>query len=94
MVKKRTIANVSVLLAEVRRPDLPALRGHFSAATNESSSRLVLHRCELPDIQGEVRCGTYEVFEDRSAKSGRTIKLKIVVLKAVGASRRLMPSSL
>src|SRR5262249_45706916 len=34
-------------------------------------------------MEGDVRCGTYEVFENRAAKSGRTIKLKIVVLKAL-----------
>ncbi|HEX3093011.1 MAG TPA: alpha/beta hydrolase, partial [Candidatus Angelobacter sp.] len=39
----------------------------------------------MPGIKGDVRCGTYEVFEDRSANSGRTIKLKIVVLKSLGS---------
>jgi pimeloyl-ACP methyl ester carboxylesterase len=57
---------------------------HFSAAASVTSPRLSLDHCELPGVKGDVRCGTYEVFEDRAAKSGRTIKLKIVVLKALG----------
>jgi pimeloyl-ACP methyl ester carboxylesterase len=55
---------------------------HFSAAASSSPSRLSLQSCRLQGIQGDARCGTYEVFEDRAAKSGRTIKLKIVVLKS------------
>jgi pimeloyl-ACP methyl ester carboxylesterase len=46
--------------------------------------RLSLQPCSLPGIDGDVRCGTYEVFEDRRANSGRTIKLRVVVLKALG----------
>ena len=52
------------------------------ASPNEGS-RLSLEPCKLPGFAGEARCGTYEVFEDRAAKSGRTIKLKIIVLKAL-----------
>ena len=50
------------------------------------ASRLSLEPCTLPRVDGEARCGTYEVFEDRAAKSGRTIKLKIVVLKALNSA--------
>lgn len=52
----------------------------------KTGSRLSLEPCSLPGLTGESRCGTYEVFEDRAANSGRTIKLKIVVLKALGKS--------
>lgn len=48
-----------------------------------ASSRLVLQPCTPEGVAGEARCGTYEVFEDRAARSGRTIKLHIVVLKAL-----------
>lgn len=85
VVKKWTIATVGVLLAGTYLGVLISCSSvYFSAAANQSSSRLELHPCELPGIQGDVRCGTYEVFEDRSAKSGRTIKLKLVVLKSLG----------
>jgi pimeloyl-ACP methyl ester carboxylesterase len=44
--------------------------------------------CEVPgarpNTKEKVRCGTYEVFENRTAMSGRTIKLKIVVFPATG----------
>src|SRR5579871_1807513 len=84
-IKKQIIAPASVLLGWTCLSVLISCSpGHFSAAASSSSSRLSLHSCELPGIQGDVRCGTYEVFEDRSAKSGRTIKLKIVVLKSLG----------
>jgi pimeloyl-ACP methyl ester carboxylesterase len=56
-----------------------------------SSSHLVLSPCEVQGIEGDVRCGTYEVFENRAAKSGRTIKLKIVVLKALSKTPALDP---
>ena len=46
-------------------------------------SRLLLEPCQLTGVEGETRCGSYEVFENRAAKSGRTINLKIVILKAL-----------
>ena len=83
---KRTIATAGVLLAGTCFAVLLSCsRVYFSSTASSSPSRLVLHSCELPDVKGDVRCGTYEVFEDRSAKSGRTIKLKIVVLKSLGS---------
>jgi pimeloyl-ACP methyl ester carboxylesterase len=86
VVRKRTIAPAGVLFAGICLAVLISCSsGHFSAAATSSSPRLSLHRCELPDVDGDVLCGTYEVFEDRSAKSGRTIKLKIVVLKSLGS---------
>lgn len=86
VVKKRTIAPASVLLGGICFAVLISCSSlYFSAAANLSSSRLSLYPCELPGIQGDVRCGTFEVFEDRSAKSGRTIKLKIVVLKSLSS---------
>jgi pimeloyl-ACP methyl ester carboxylesterase len=36
---------------------------------------------------GEALCGSYEVFENREARSGRKIALKIVVLPATGPER-------
>src|SRR5215470_4694094 len=45
--------------------------------------RLILQPCQLPNVEGEARCGKYEVYEDRAARSGRKIALNIVVLKAL-----------
>jgi pimeloyl-ACP methyl ester carboxylesterase len=85
-IKKQIIAPASVLLGWTCLAVLISCSsGNFSAAASSSSSRLALQSCELPGVKGDVRCGTYEVFEDRAAKSGRTIKLKIVVLKSLGS---------
>ncbi|HKD12552.1 MAG TPA: alpha/beta fold hydrolase [Thermoanaerobaculia bacterium] len=45
----------------------------------------LLTPCEVPGVAGKGRCGTYEVYEDRAARKGRKISLKIVVLPATGA---------
>ena len=50
------------------------------------SAPVKLTPCDLPDI-GKAQCGTYEVFEDRSAGKGRKISLRIVVLPATGPNR-------
>lgn len=38
--------------------------------------------CRVPDVDEEVLCGRYEVFENRAAGTGRKIGLNIVVLPA------------
>lgn len=45
---------------------------------------LELESCQIPGLEGEVRCGTFEVFEDRAAMAGRKIPLHVVVLPARG----------
>ena len=39
-----------------------------------------LESCVLPGVRTRALCGSYRVFEDRAAASGRTIDLRIVVL--------------
>lgn len=43
-----------------------------------------LKPCHVPGVDEEVRCGRYEVYEDRAARKGRKIGLNIVVLPAKG----------
>ncbi|HSS51013.1 MAG TPA: alpha/beta hydrolase [Thermoanaerobaculia bacterium] len=43
--------------------------------------------CRKPGIPAGARCGTYEVFENRAARTGRKIPLRIVVLPATGPDR-------
>jgi pimeloyl-ACP methyl ester carboxylesterase len=43
--------------------------------------------CEIEDVAGAVRCGTYRVFEDRDAGAGRTVDLAFVVLGALEPER-------
>jgi len=40
--------------------------------------------CHLEGIREELRCGTYQVWEDREARRGRRIALNVVVLPALG----------
>src|SRR5882724_6689100 len=49
------------------------------------ASRVSLQPCKVAGLDEEVRCGTYEVYEDRAAKSGRKIALNIVVVPALSA---------
>ncbi len=42
-----------------------------------------LHPCTIDEGPTEAFCGTYSVFEDRAAKTGRQIALKIVVAPAM-----------
>jgi pimeloyl-ACP methyl ester carboxylesterase len=51
----------------------------------QSSQRVALTSCQLPGVDGEARCGSYEVYEDRRLQKGRKITLKIAVLPARGS---------
>ena len=44
-----------------------------------------LKPCHVPGVDEEVRCGRYEVYENRAARKGRKIGLNIVVLPAKGS---------
>jgi len=56
-----------------------------AAASPKAPSRLAqLHPCQGGSEIGAL-CGTYEVWENRDAKSGRKIGLKIVVLPALSS---------
>ncbi|HKO60535.1 MAG TPA: alpha/beta fold hydrolase [Pyrinomonadaceae bacterium] len=49
--------------------------------------RITVTDCELPNVAGKLKCGEYEVFENRATRKGRKIKLKIVVFPATGTNR-------
>ncbi|MBV8203304.1 MAG: alpha/beta fold hydrolase, partial [Acidobacteria bacterium] len=72
-------------LAASRAPDAPAAPGAKAAAPGKRAGRLA--PCHLEGLAEEVRCGTYEVWEDREARRGRKIALNIVVLPALGHDR-------
>ncbi|HXT51223.1 MAG TPA: alpha/beta hydrolase [Thermoanaerobaculia bacterium] len=50
-----------------------------------------LSPCTVPGVAGEVRCGTYEVSEDRANPASRKVPLRVVVLPATGPDRALDP---
>src|SRR5690349_4277384 len=71
-----------------------AVTGRLVASTAHAQSaaatpRLALAPCALPGVPATVgaKCGTLTVLENRAAKSGRTIGLRVVVLPATGAKR-------
>ncbi len=53
----------------------------FPITKADETVALRLKPCDLNNIKG-ARCGKYEVFEDREARSGRKIALNIIVLPA------------
>ncbi len=61
-----------------------------SAVKLDHPKPLVLKDCQIPNL-GNAKCGTYEVYEDRAARKGRMISLKILVLPATGDKREPDP---
>jgi pimeloyl-ACP methyl ester carboxylesterase len=53
-------------------------------AESLAAPRLTLGPCAGPKLPKDARCGTWEVFENRAAKKGRKIPLRVVVLPALG----------
>lgn len=66
------------------------LLGQLSAVsgTAEPSRRAeILAPCGQPQLPEGALCGSYEVFENRAARTGRKIPLRIMVLPATGPER-------
>jgi pimeloyl-ACP methyl ester carboxylesterase len=60
----------------------------LAASQDAIAARLLeLHPCAAPPNDGPAQCGTYQVFEDRVAKTGRKLALRMVVLPALGPKR-------
>ena len=59
---------------------LPALA--MAAPSRETAGRIAFAPCHIKDLEEEVRCGTLRVFENRQARTGRTIDLHVAVLPA------------
>jgi pimeloyl-ACP methyl ester carboxylesterase len=52
------------------------------------AGKLELSPCKVQGLPDGARCGTYEVFENRAARSGRKIPLRVVVLPANAPQRQ------
>jgi pimeloyl-ACP methyl ester carboxylesterase len=61
---------------------IPLLLLPLLASLGADDPRLALTPCRLPDLDREVKCGTYEVFENRSARIGHKIALRVAVIPA------------
>src|SRR6185295_5570286 len=59
----------------------------LAAEAAGKAPKLELKPCTIPGLPPEARCGTYEVWENRAAKSGRKIPLRVAVIPAQGPDR-------
>lgn len=62
----------------------------LAAPDTALESRLYVKPCVVGQKKTPARCGTFDVFEDRAAQSGRTIPLKLVIVPAKTPSGRAM----
>lgn len=74
------LASLPVGAQELDFPTLPA-----DAPAGEG----VTEACTHPELEGTARCGVFRVWEDREARSGRTLDLAFVVLEALDADVRV-----
>jgi pimeloyl-ACP methyl ester carboxylesterase len=60
----------------------------LAAAGTAQPPKIGLKPCTgIPGVPLEARCGTYEVWENRAAKAGRKIPLRVLVIPAQGPDR-------
>jgi pimeloyl-ACP methyl ester carboxylesterase len=52
------------------------------ATASAATSRVTLTPCHVEDVKEELRCGVYNVFENRRSRTGRKLPLKIVLIPA------------
>ena len=62
------------------KPDANAAK---PAILSRVGRKLELRPCGMPGVTKDALCGQYEVYEDRAKKSGRMIKLNVMVLPAL-----------
>jgi len=53
-----------------------------NAPPDATHGKIALEECRLPGVETPARCATYEVWENRAARTGRRIKLDIAVIPA------------
>ena len=62
-----------------------------AAAAERAAPAPWLEPCKLEGVEGRVWCGTYRVFENRAAASGRQIEINVVIAAALGDAPRPDP---
>lgn len=78
---------LAILLSWIFIPGLA-----LAAETAAPAPKLELKPCTgIPGLPPQARCGTYEVWENRAAKSGRKIPLRVLVIPAEGPGRQPDP---
>ena len=63
----------------------------FAGSAWAGAGDLHLQPCQEKKLKQPMKCGTYTVWENREAKSGRTIDLNVKVLQATAADRKPDP---
>ena len=53
-----------------------------SSGSETARPAIALETCRLPGIDAPAKCGSYAVWEDREAKSGRRIRIELAVVPA------------
>jgi len=75
---------ISLLISVLLFSGFAARKCSSTEATSQTTkSRVSLQPCRVPNVEVDAKCGTYEVFEDRAAKTGRKISLNIIVVPAL-----------
>lgn len=72
------------LLSLLALPLLAACVSSQRGTARDAARRLPLTPCRVEHLDEEVLCGSYRVWEDREARSGRKIPIRVVVLPALG----------
>jgi pimeloyl-ACP methyl ester carboxylesterase len=62
-----------------------------ASTTQPAVATIELKPCKPQGIQGDAKCGTLEVFENRASQKGRKIKLNVLVLPAIDPQREPDP---
>ena len=62
-----------------------------SPESDSPRSAIALADCRLPGVETGAKCGSLEVWEDREAKSGRRITLRVAVISAKARAREPDP---
>jgi hypothetical protein len=66
-------------------------RGPAPPGAASEPSTLVLSDCTVPNLDEQALCGGLEVFENRDARAGRIIRLRVAVLPARAGALRTDP---
>ena len=77
---------VALLVALPVAPFVTGVTSCHRALPGEGSAALALSPCRPHGANEEVRCGTFEVWENRATRAGRRIKLAVDVVPALSTS--------
>ncbi|HKQ74259.1 MAG TPA: alpha/beta fold hydrolase [Blastocatellia bacterium] len=57
--------------------------GRVAGSFQKQVPKMLFQPCRLPRLNEDARCASYEVYEDRAARQGRKISLRLAVLPAL-----------